>query len=405
MSERVTASFAQAIGVLSEGGTRVTETFAQAMALDHLTAPRQHLTQAFTQVIRSQTINNGLANAGSNRLTMAYVNVLIPSTPDFTWLDMIIDEVFPFDISYNSIGATRFQTDVIRVDSGHDQRASRWDQPLMEYDVAYGVRTLEQLHALIAFFRVMMGRKYAFLYQDIVDHTSTLATEMEARSAPDISFLDQQLGVTDGSATTYQLTKTYPTPSGMSAKVRPIYRPEPGTVIVGLGGQQVTNFTVDNTQGKIAFVSTWGKSALQGMSIQQVQLSQVADAWMITGAAGTFTGLAAGDRIVTNGWANAGNNSTEATLITVAAIATDGSTLTLSVPANFGQAENNRNGVTVYRHPAPKAGAVVTAGFKFYVPVRFDTDRLPVSLDYYGIGGAADVKLVEVRPASEAQVS
>jgi hypothetical protein len=42
---------------------------------------------------------------------------------------MFIDEQFPDDISYNSTGSTRFQTDVVIVDSGFDQRTSRWDQP------------------------------------------------------------------------------------------------------------------------------------------------------------------------------------------------------------------------------------------------------------------------------------
>jgi Conserved hypothetical protein 2217 (DUF2460) len=126
---------------------RTTQVYAQAMALDHLAVSRAHVTQAFVQVITRTPLDAGQPGSGTNRFTHLFANVLIPTIPNFEWIDMIVDEVFPFDISYNSIGATRFQTDVIRVDSGHDQRASRWTQPLMEYDVAYGVRTLEQLHA------------------------------------------------------------------------------------------------------------------------------------------------------------------------------------------------------------------------------------------------------------------
>jgi uncharacterized protein (TIGR02217 family) len=48
---------------------------------------------------------------------------------------------------------------------------------------------------------------------------------------------------------------------------------------------------------------------------------------------------------------------------------------------------------------APAANAVITAGFLFYVPVRFDTDILPVTIEDYGVGGANSVKLIEVRPS------
>ncbi len=46
---------------------------------------------------------------------------------------------------------------------------------------------------------------------------------------------------------------------------------------------------------------------------------------------------------------------------------------------------------------APEAGAVVTAGFLFDTPVRFDTDRLEVTLESFGAGRMAAVALIEVR--------
>jgi uncharacterized protein (TIGR02217 family) len=66
----------------------------------------------------------------------------------------------------------------------------------------------------------------------------------------------------------------------------------------------------------------------------------------------------------------------------------------------YGAAETSTNAI-VRRHPAPKTGKVLTAGFKFFVPVRFDVDRLPVTLEEYGVGSAGDVKLIEVRPWDE----
>lgn len=46
---------------------------------------------------------------------------------------------------------------------------------------------------------------------------------------------------------------------------------------------------------------------------------------------------------------------------------------------------------------APGAGATVTAGFEFDVPVRFDADRIEVSVSSFQAGHMPDVPVVEVR--------
>jgi uncharacterized protein (TIGR02217 family) len=46
---------------------------------------------------------------------------------------------------------------------------------------------------------------------------------------------------------------------------------------------------------------------------------------------------------------------------------------------------------------APAAGVLVSAGFEFDVPVRFDTDRLDVTWDLDRLGSTASIPLVEVR--------
>jgi uncharacterized protein (TIGR02217 family) len=43
-------------------------------------------------------------------------------------------------------------------------------------------------------------------------------------------------------------------------------------------------------------------------------------------------------------------------------------------------------------------GAVVTAGFRFDVPVRFDTDRLDIDLSAFTAGEIPAIPLVEIRP-------
>jgi len=46
---------------------------------------------------------------------------------------------------------------------------------------------------------------------------------------------------------------------------------------------------------------------------------------------------------------------------------------------------------------APDPGAAITAGFAFDVPVRFDTDRLDVTLDIETLGSIPQIPLVELR--------
>jgi len=46
---------------------------------------------------------------------------------------------------------------------------------------------------------------------------------------------------------------------------------------------------------------------------------------------------------------------------------------------------------------APGNSVIVTAGFEFDVPVRFDTDRLDVTLDIERMGSIASIPLVEIR--------
>ena len=229
----------------------------------------------------------------------------------------VLKEVFPYNISFNSISALTFEDDVVSVDSGVSQRVSRWDQPLLEFDVGYGVRTLEQLHALIRFYRVSRGRQYGFLFYDPLDFRTTTAVNIEARNPPPPGFTDQQFGIGNGTQTLFQLTKTYqPVDSGSPPAVRPIYKPITGGTFIDSGRNPQTAYPVR--------VGINGVEQLSGWSVDYT------------------TGL-----------------------------------LTFS--------------------SAPANGALLTWGGEFYVPVAFNTKRLPVTLEEYGIGGATDVKLIELR--------
>jgi uncharacterized protein (TIGR02217 family) len=46
----------------------------------------------------------------------------------------------------------------------------------------------------------------------------------------------------------------------------------------------------------------------------------------------------------------------------------------------------------------PGAGAAVTAGFAFDVPVRFDTDHLAINLESFTAGVIPDIAIIEIKP-------
>ena len=54
--------------------------------------------------------------------------------------------------------------------------------------------------------------------------------------------------------------------------------------------------------------------------------------------------------------------------------------------------------VTIAAAATPGPGAVVTAGYEFDIPVRFDTDRIEISLAAFRAGSVPSVPLVEIRP-------
>jgi uncharacterized protein (TIGR02217 family) len=58
---------------------------------------------------------------------------------------------------------------------------------------------------------------------------------------------------------------------------------------------------------------------------------------------------------------------------------------------------NTSTGVVTFNAGSiPANGAVVTAGFEFDVPVRFDTDEITVNLSHFAAGDIPEIPLIEV---------
>jgi uncharacterized protein (TIGR02217 family) len=152
---------------------------------------------------------------------------------------------FPTAIAFHSTGGPERNTEIVTLGSGFEERNAVWANSRRRYDVGSGVRTLDDLHAVIAFFEARLGRLYGFRFKDFADFKSC---------APDagVSPLDQAIGAGDGAATSFQLVKTYT--SGPASWTRQIKKPVDGQVRVAIDGvEQTSGFTVDATTGLVTF--------------------------------------------------------------------------------------------------------------------------------------------------------
>ena len=155
--------------------------------------------------------------------------------------------LFPLDIALKSAGGPERRTEIVALGSGREERNARWAHSRRRYDAGYGVKTFEELSAVVAFFEERRGRLYGFRWRDRLDHSSAVS------GSPTPT--DQVIGSGDGSTDTFQLVKNY---GGAYAPYqRPIAKPVPGSVRVAVAGSEVTadvGFTCDTTSGAITFL-------------------------------------------------------------------------------------------------------------------------------------------------------
>ncbi len=202
---------------------------------------------------------------------------------------------FPANLSFGSVGGPERRTDIVALASGFEERNTPWAHSRRRYDAGLGLRSLDDIEALVSFFEARQGQLYGFRWKDWSDYKSCRPSEAPA-------YDDQVIATGDGVTTEFGLLKSYP--SGDQSYARPVVKPVSGTVRVG---------------------------------VQSVEQQESID-WTIDLATGLVT----------------------------------------------------------FTNP-PLAGAVVTAGFEFDVPVRFDTDRIQTSVARFQAGDVPNVPVVEVR--------
>lgn len=202
---------------------------------------------------------------------------------------------FPASLGFGSTGGPQRRTDIMTLANGFEERNAPWSQSLHHYDAGLGLRGLDDVEALIAFFEARGGQLYGFRWKDWSDYRSCLPSGQPGA-------LDQRIGTGDGATRGFQLTKTYV--SGLQSYVREIRKPVAGTVLAAVADvplREGVGYEVDTATGIVTFTD------------------------------------------------------------------------------------------------APDVGVAVTAGFEFDVPVRFDTDRIQISVSNFQAGHVPSVPVVEIR--------
>ena len=157
--------------------------------------------------------------------------------------------LFPLDIALKSAGGPERKTEIVALGSGREERNARWAHSRRRYDAGYGVKTLEALSQVVAFFEERRGRLHGFRWRDRLDHSS-------AAPGASVTPLDQVIGLGDGTQTQFQLLKLYG--AAHAPYQRPIAKPVAGSVRVAVSEVEQTQgvaFTVDTVTGIVSFLS------------------------------------------------------------------------------------------------------------------------------------------------------
>lgn len=154
---------------------------------------------------------------------------------------------FPAGLSFGAVGGPERRTEIVALASGFEERNTSWAHARRRYDAGMGLRSLDDLARVIAFFEARAGQLHGFRWKDWADYKSCLPS-----GAP--AFDDQVIAIADGETRSFQITKGYR--SGATVYHRPISKPVSGTVRAGVGGDEKfadLNYTVDHTLGRITF--------------------------------------------------------------------------------------------------------------------------------------------------------
>ncbi|WP_368187669.1 TIGR02217 family protein [Aestuariibius sp. HNIBRBA575] len=154
---------------------------------------------------------------------------------------------FPASLSFGSIGGPERRTEVVTLANGFEERNAPWAHSRRRYDAGMGLRSLDDVEALVAFFEARQGKLFGFRWKDWSDFKSCLPNG-------DITGEDQFIAYGDEIQDVFQLVKTYR--SGEYTYERPIKKPVEGSVQITVGDdprQVGVDYEIDHDTGIVTF--------------------------------------------------------------------------------------------------------------------------------------------------------
>jgi uncharacterized protein (TIGR02217 family) len=139
---------------------------------------------------------------------------------------------FPLELGLNATVEPCFSTTVATSPGGFEYRNADWQQARLRFDVGAGLRSVEDLQELIAFFRARRGNAIAFRFRDSTDFSSN---GMTGTPSPN----DVLLGIGDGVRRRFELTKKYG-----DGELRRITRPIATSISVSLNGALIDSWVL-----------------------------------------------------------------------------------------------------------------------------------------------------------------
>lgn len=285
--------------------------------------------------------------------------------PDF--LEERLSDLVRYGASYQD----DYAVTISQTSGGQEYRAMTHPFPLRKFDISYLLSQDKTYNELQAVYHRAHGKFAGFRVRCYDEWSSN------GRVSAPTSF-DQPCGLI--SAGIYQLRKYYGRDKAAGATgypYRSIYKPVAGTVLVAIGSTALAaaQYSTDATTGQVTLAAN-KTSAITGISKAANAVLTVASHTVANGDSFQISAVVGMVQI----------NGLRATVIshTPTSITTSINSTAFSTYSSGG----------VF-HTRPQTGEVVSAGFEFDFPVRFNS-AMPIGQDFPGYRAVDGVELIEL---------
>ena len=282
-------------------------------------------------------------------------------------------------IALGSSSGPEYQTDIIELSSGIEQRNQSWEYPRHRYLVGISAGKSTKIETLRQLFHSTRGAFSGFRFKDYNDYSSATI------QGDTVAYDDQDISVGDGATLTYQVLKNYTTLT--TTVQRKITKLVSGSFLLGFAGSGWAledtgdRWSVDDNTGVITFLSNITAS--------------VSDASNSGGGVTRITSVGHGVQTSANTFHlsafTAPWDGLNDRRFTIVARSTDW--LNISFDSSSYAAYSGNAGTI---NTVPQSSETITWGAEFDVPVRFSSDGIQISQISPGIEQAS-VELIEIK--------